>query len=83
MISEIHTPYGSFARLHGKSLAYAAYHLSKAGTSPLILRVSIGGNLMLCKCSVNVAIARIMVAESGAVFQFLIFLIQMNEMPGD
>jgi hypothetical protein len=40
MISEINTQYGSFVRRHGKSLALAAYHLSRAGTIRLILRVS-------------------------------------------
>jgi hypothetical protein len=40
MISEINTRYGFFVRLHGKSLAFAAYHLSMAGTIRLILRVS-------------------------------------------
>jgi hypothetical protein len=43
MISETYTQYGSLHwgfLLHGKSLAFAAYHLSKAGTIRLILRVS-------------------------------------------
>jgi hypothetical protein len=40
MISEIHTQYGSFVRRHGKSLAFAAYHLTKAEAIRLILRVS-------------------------------------------
>jgi hypothetical protein len=49
MISEIQTQYGSFARLHGKSLAFAAYHLSKARTIRLILRVSnMGKSEVLC-----------------------------------
>jgi hypothetical protein len=58
MISERYTAYASLERLHGKSLAFAAYHLIRAATIRLILRDSNIGNFEVLRVSGQYGISR-------------------------
>jgi hypothetical protein len=65
MIPAIYTQYGSFVRLQSKSLAFATYHLTKAGTIHLILRESNMGKSHLQRVVSSISQSKWLADASG------------------